>query len=169
MKAKRNRLLVERALPDGEAPRRPRPGGRARSRAVRSVTVNLAESPLGWLKARGHVSGRQFDAGERLREDWERSLLAPSVTMRWDAPPIGRVARGAPEEADKSEAQVAARLRFEAAVKAVGSGLSDVLWRVVCAGEGMRDVERALGWPARAGKLVLTLALERLADHYRIR
>jgi len=162
-------LLVERALPEPEAKRRPRPGGRARSHPARSVTVNLAESPLGWLKARGHVSGRQFDAGERLREDWERSLLAPSVTMSWDAPPIGRAARGAPEEADAGDAQIAAKLRFESAVAAVGSGLSDVLWRVVCAGEGMRDVERALGWPARAGKLVLGLALDRLADHYRIR
>lgn len=76
MKVKRNRLLAERALPELEAPKRPLPGRRARGKAVRSVTVNLAESPLGWLKARGHVSGRQFDAGERLREDWERAQLA---------------------------------------------------------------------------------------------
>ncbi|HEX8364992.1 MAG TPA: DUF6456 domain-containing protein [Allosphingosinicella sp.] len=169
MKERRNRLLVERALPDDEAPRRPRPGGRARNRTARSVTVNLVESPLGWLKARGHVSGRQHDAAERLREDWERSQLPPSVTMRWSGAPVGRPTGGAPEEADPSDAAVAAKLRFEAAVAAVGGGLDDVLWRVVCAGEGMREVERALGWPARAGKLVLTLALDRLADYYRIR
>jgi hypothetical protein len=169
MKARRNRLLVERALPDGDDQRRPRPGARARNRAVRSVTVNLAESPLGWLKARGHVSGRQYDAGERLREDWERSQLPPSVTMRWSGAPVGRATGGAPEEAERGGAAVAAKLRFEAAVAAVGSGLSDILWRVVCAGEGMRDVESALGWPARAGKLVLSLALDRLADFYRIR
>jgi hypothetical protein len=47
--------------------------------------------------------------------------------------------------------------------------LSDILWRVVCAGEGMREAETALGWPARAGKLVLTLALDRVAAYYRIR
>ena len=29
--------------------------------------------------------------------------------------------------------------------------------------------KRALGWPARAGKLVLTLALDRVADFYRLR
>jgi Domain of unknown function (DUF6456) len=47
--------------------------------------------------------------------------------------------------------------------------LADILWREVCADEGMRDAETALGWPARAGKLVLTLALDRVADYYRIR
>lgn len=89
--------------------------------------------------------------------------------MRWDAALSRSSARAAPEEADPSDGQLAAKRRFEAAVAAVGGGLSDVLWRVVCAGEGMREVERALGWPARAGKLVLGLALDRLAEHYRIR
>jgi hypothetical protein len=58
--------------------------------------------------------------------------------------------------------------RFEAAVAAAGPGLQDILWRVVCAGEGMREAETALGWPARAGKLVLTLALDRVAGFYRM-
>jgi hypothetical protein len=39
---------------------------------------------------------------------------------------------------------------------------------VLCAGEGLRAAEGALGWPARAGKLVLVIALDRLADHYRL-
>jgi hypothetical protein len=169
MKAGRNRILAERSEPVGEQAPRQRPGARASGRAVRSVTVNLAESPLGWLKARGLVDGRQYDAGEKLREDWERAQHAPVVTMRWDAPPKGSGPRGAPEEGDFSDSCLAARRRFESAVAAVGTGLADILWRVVCAGEGMRDAERALGWPARAGKLVLTLALDRLADHYRIR
>jgi hypothetical protein len=70
--------------------------------------------------------------------------------------------------ADARTAHLSAKLRFDHAVEAVGPGLSEVLWRVVCAGEGMRDAERALGWPARAGKLVLGLALDRLARYYRI-
>ncbi len=159
-----NRMLVERALPQDGCDR-----ARPIRRLARSVTINLAESPLGWLKARGLVSERQFDAGERLRAEWERAQLSPSVTMRWDASPQGRSARGGPVRLDPAEAQVAAKRRFEAAVAAVGPGMSDILWRVVCAGEGMRDAEQALGWPARAGKLVLGLALDRLADHYRIR
>jgi len=166
---RRNRLLAERAEVEEKAPRAVKAGARARTRAARSVTVNLAESPLGWLFSRGLVDKRQLEAGERIRADWERAQLPPSVTMKWDAPPNGKVARGAPRGLDPSLAQIAAKRRFEAAVEEVGGGLSDILWRIVCAGEGMREAETALGWPARAGRLVLTLALDRLADHYRIR
>ena len=57
-----HRKLVEREL-TSEGPRR-RDGTTARRR---SVTVNLAESPLAWLHARGHLPARLYDAGERLR------------------------------------------------------------------------------------------------------
>ena len=77
---------------------------------------------------------------------------------------------GAERRRDPSrrQARFDARRRFHAAVASAGPGLSDILWRVVCAGEGMREAETALGWPARAGKLVLTLALDRLAGYYRM-
>ena len=137
--------------------------------AKRSVTVNLAESPLGWLFARGLVSQRQFDAGERLRTDWERAQLAPRVTMGWDSAPVARGRGGSGAAPDLAGAQIDAKRRFHAAIDSAGPGLADILWRVMCAGEGMREAETALGWPARAGKLVLTLALDRVANYYRIR
>lgn len=135
---------------------------------ARSVTVNLAESPLGWLFARGLVSQVQYDAGERLRADWERAQLAPAVTMSWDAAPIARGRGGSAAGPDTPAHQLDARRRFDQAIESAGPGLSDILWRVVCAGEGMREAESALGWPARAGKLVLSLALDRIARFYRI-
>jgi hypothetical protein len=140
-----------------------------RVRAGRSVTVNMAESPLGWLRSRGHVDARQYDAGEQLRVDWEMAQLAPAVTMRWDAARTARAPGSSEGRLDPTQTQVAAKKRFDAAVAAVGPGLGDILWRIVCAGEGMREAEAALGWPARAGKLVLGLALDRLADHYGMR
>lgn len=161
------RLLQERALVDFDAPSRKAAGPTAK-RPARSVTVNLAESPLGWLLARGFVSRRQYDAGERLRIDWERSQLAPHVTMAWDGAPVARGRGGAAPGPELSASQIDARKRFGDAVASAGPGLSDILWRVVCAGEGMREAETALGWPARAGKLVLTLALDRLAQYYRM-
>jgi hypothetical protein len=163
---RRNRLLADRPVPKDGPEGGKTPGRQA---AARSVLVNLAESPLGWLRSRGHVSERQFAAGEQLRGDWERSGLPPRVTMCWDSPPPDRTARGPAGPVAATNAQVAARRRFEAAIAALGPGLRDIAWRAVCAGEGMREAETALGWPARAGKLVLTMALDRLADHYRLR
>ena len=100
--------------------------------------------------------------------DWERSQLDPRVTMTWDAAPISGGRGGAGRAPDLNGAQIDARRRLDAAVGAAGPGLSDILWRIVCAGEGMRQAETALGWPARAGKLVLGLALDRVADFYRL-
>jgi hypothetical protein len=160
------RLLSERAVDGPMATSGAEPAG---ERPTRSITVNVAESPLGWLFARGLVSQRQFDAGDRLRSDWERSQLAPRVTMAWDAAPLARGRGGSSGQPDLNGAQIDAKQRFNDAVAAAGPGLADILWRVVCAGEGMRDAEMALGWPARAGKLVLILALDRVADYYRIR
>jgi hypothetical protein len=167
-KIRQVRLLRERALGPLEM-RSSNAGRTVARRPARSVTVNLAESPLGWLLSRGLLSRLQYDAGERLRHDWERSQLAPNVTMSWNAAPIARGRGGSSAGADLSASQLDARARFDAAVASAGPGLSDILWRIVCAGEGMRDAETALGWPARAGKLVLAMALDRLADFYRLR
>ena len=164
MSRKQNgRLLVERAI-DQEAPR----SKARRGRPARSVTVNLLESPLGWLHSGGLITVRQFDAGERLRTDWERAQLAPRITMTWDGAPVSSRRSGSAAGADPTGAQLDAKRRFHSAIDAAGPGLADILWRIVCAGEGMRDAETALGWPARAGKLVLTFALDRVADYYRI-
>ena len=158
------RLLSERSIEGGIVHSKAARNGRV----TRTVTVNIAESPLGWLFARGLVTHRQFEAGERLRMDWERAQLSPRVTMAWDAAPVAGGRGGSVSGPDLTGAQIDARRRFDAAVESAGPGLADILWRVVCAGEGMREAETALGWPARAGKLVLTFALDRVADYYRI-
>lgn len=154
------RKLIDRELTE-EGPRKQ--GGVVGKR--RSVKVNVAESPLAWLHARGHIDSRLFDAGERLRADYERAQLGANLTMRWD--PV-RIRSTGDQGLNASERQIAAKQRFDGALDQAGSGLKDILWRVVCAGEGLPDAEKGLEWPARSGKLVLKLALERVADFYRI-
>ncbi|KPF64904.1 DUF6456 domain-containing protein [Porphyrobacter sp. AAP60] len=157
------RQLVERELTP-EGPRRDAPKAGA-SRPSRTVTVNLAESPLAWLHARGHLEDRLFEAGEKLRSDYEQAQLSASVTMRWD--PV-RVKTTSERGLSPTERQIVARQRFNGAIAAAGRGLEDILWRVVCAGEGLPEAEKTLQWPARSGKLVLKIALERVAAYYRI-
>lgn len=136
---------------------------------TQQVRVHIGESPLLWLHARGHLSERLYLAGERLRQDWERAGLGPRVTMAWDAAPPSHGRRAAVAAPSPGHAQIAAKDHFHAALDRAGPGLKDILWRVVCAGEGLSAAEKALGWPTRAAKLVLTFALERVAEYYRVR
>lgn len=156
------RDLVEQAI-DG-AGRRVR-GGEGTRIAGRSVTVNRRESALSWLAARGLVTARQEEAGERLRADYERAAIGASVTMRWTP----RVDGGGGTALDPTGAQVAAKRRFDGAIGHAGPGLSDILWRVVCASEPLAAAEKELGWPTRSARLVLAFALDRVADHYGLR
>lgn len=157
IKGKVAERLEERMIegPDGKAHR---------------LLVNLAESPVSWLHSRRMLSRRQYDAAEAIRRDWERAAMGARVTMNWDvaaAPSHGR--RAAQALPDHGPAHAAARDRLHGALAAAGPGLSDILWRVACACEGMSAAEQALGWPVRAGRLVLGLALDRVADYYRVR
>ncbi len=86
--------------------------------------------------------------------------------MNWD--PVRISGQGGDRGLSPTERQIAAKARFDGAMAEAGKGLSDILWRVVCAGEGLPDAEKSLGWPARSGKLVLKLALDRVAYFYRI-
>lgn len=156
------RFLVERALPDPAleraSSRRPR----------RTVTLNLSESPLSWLHAHGHLSDRQLLAGEKLRSDYEAAHLGPRVTMQWDNMPVSGGKRRSAEVLSPTEAMLRAKQRFDRGVEALGRDLSDIAWRVICAGETLPIAEKAMGWPSRSGKLVLRIALDRLAEFYRL-
>lgn len=135
---------------------------------MQKVQVHVGESPLSWLRARGFLNERLYLAGEKLRQDWETAGMAPRVTMNWDGVPANPGNRSEPTPFNPGMRSLSARDRFGSALEYAGPGLRDILWRVVCAGEGLSLAEQALGWPKRAGKLVLGFALERVADYYRI-
>src|SRR3546814_4788833 len=75
---------------------------------MRHVTVNVAESPVAWLAARGHLNAAQLGAGERLRADYERAGLAARVTMRWDA--------AAPARSEEHTSELQSLMRISYAV-----------------------------------------------------
>jgi Domain of unknown function (DUF6456) len=137
-----------------------------------SVIVNRAESPLGWLRHRKDRSGRpflsdvQFEAGEELRKDFEIAGMTPRMTTDLSGRPAGEKHAFGGQRMTATERQVAAKQRLDRAIAAVGPDLSDVVLRVCCFLEGIEAAERALGWPTRSGKLVLGIALDRLARHY---
>jgi hypothetical protein len=154
-------------------------GGSAPSESVTATarpTVNRDESPLSWLRRRTDKHGRplisatEYEAGERLRADFWLAQLTPRVTASWSkTAPVRRHRRSAPSaDRDLADHVIAARERVRRALGAVGPELAGVLIDVCGHLQGLEQVERAAGWPQRAGKVILQLALQRLARHYGI-
>lgn len=138
----------------------------------KSLRYNFAESPLTLLARKKDKSGATYlsaellEAGERLREDFEQAQLGPRVAQNWDR--FLTVGGAGWQGGAETSGSSAARDRVSVALKALGPGLADVALRVCCFLEGMEKAEKRLGWSARSGKVVLKIALQRLADHYGI-
>lgn len=136
------------------------------------VPVNLAESPLAMLARRRGKDGKPFldevewKAGERFRADYTRGQIMPRLGANWVAPVSSGRRGGASGIADLTDAALAARLRVEKAIEAVGPELSGVLIDVCCFLKGLELVETERGWPVRSAKVVLKTALAALARHY---
>src|SRR5262249_50519904 len=131
----------------------------------RTVVANEAESPLTRLRARCLIDATQCEAGERLRRDFTLAQLAPRLGVDLTAPVVlGR--RGAARSETLTETVLAAKQRFSRAMRTVGPGLSDLLFDVCCHLIGLEDAEQSFGWPSRTGRVVLAIALDRLALHY---
>jgi len=137
-----------------------------------SVIVNDSESPLAWLARRKGRDGRamisqeQFIAGEKLRADFTRANLTPRVTSNWSAPTGGRPRGSGGSAGEMTDLIVASRQRVQLALQACGPEFSGLLMDVCCFLRGLEDVEHERGWPPRSAKVVLQLALDRLARHY---
>lgn len=136
------------------------------------LLVDEAESPLARLAKRRDKDGRAYfgpsrlEAGERLRADFTLARMMPTVTSNWS---FGRAAAGGVGPgglADLTDRALAARDRVRAALDAVGADLADVLLDVCCFLKGLETIESDRRWPARSAKVVLDIALGRLAAHY---
>ncbi len=140
--------------------------------ARKKVRVNLAESPLSALARRKGQDGNAFlspdlvQAGEKLREDFERAQMGPRVGQNWDRFLTSGDRGGFLSDSGLAEGPRAARQRVSDALDDLGPGLADVVLRVCCFLEGMESAEKRLGWSARSGKVVLKIGLQRLLKHY---
>lgn len=141
--------------------------------AAPAATTNSSESPLAWLRQRKGRDGQplisdvEFQAGERLRADFWFAGMTPRVTSRWGEGPMSGGRRSAPGAGvELRDSVIAAEARVRHALAAVGPELCNVLIDVCCHLKGIEDAERQAGWPQRAGKIVLRIALAQLARHY---
>jgi hypothetical protein len=136
-----------------------------------AVLVDEAESPLAWLARRKGRDGapliapHQLMAGERLRGDFTCAGLTPRTTSNWQSP-IAPQRRAGHAGFNLTDTIIAARQNLARALGAVGPEFSGLLLDVCCFLKGLEDVERERAWPPRSAKVVLQLALDRLARHY---
>ncbi len=139
----------------------------------RRIRYNLAESPVATLARRRDKDGKPFlsadlvSAAERLREDFELAQMGPKVAQNWERFLTAGVDRGGAGPSDPLRGPEGARQRVAEALRDLGPGLGDTALRVCCYLEGLETMERRMGWSARSGKIVLRIALQRLARHYR--
>lgn len=139
---------------------------------TQTVLVNMAESPLALLyrlskqTGKRFLSDEEFQAGERLRADFTRGNMLPSITANWDAITAKRSRGERGGVADLSDHTLDCRARVDKALKAVGPELSGVLLDICCFLKGLELVERERTWPARSAKMLLKTALSILHRHY---
>jgi hypothetical protein len=145
----------------------------ATERGNATVMLDESESPLAWLARRRGRDGRsliephQLQAGERLRSEFTRANLMPRTTSNWESP-ISAGRRGAVDKGAGAftETMIAARQRVRQALDAAGPEFAGLLLDVCCFLKGLDDIERERRWPQRSAKVVLQLALDRLARFY---
>ncbi len=141
------------------------------STGANRVRIDADESPLDWLRRRRDRNGEpmideaSYQAGERLRTDIMLAGLLPGVTARWDRMPK---TSGPGSPSDATDRMIAARQRLRNAFDAVGADFSDLLMDLCGFLKGLELIERERQWPARSAKIVMRLALARLAEHYGI-
>jgi hypothetical protein len=138
------------------------------------VQVNTNESPLMRLFSRKtkagttYISMEEFQAGERLRKDFERGQLQPKISASLQGS-VGTAARSGFSNAnDIADFAIDARKRVGMAIDKLGPELSGVTIDICCFLKGLEHVERERRWPPRSAKLMLKTALSLLARHYGI-
>ncbi|WP_319410627.1 DUF6456 domain-containing protein [uncultured Cohaesibacter sp.] len=134
-------------------------------------------SPLQQLAKRKNSDGKPYlgasevEAGERLCRDFERGQLVRALGINWQRlgqreGAISKNARGSKAREGHGDAALDAQDRFRAAIKYVGEEFADPLIDFCCFLKGLEELERTRSWPARSAKLVMSLALKRLARYY---
>ncbi len=138
---------------------------------------NERENPLYRLFHRKDAGGKaflneqQYVAGERLRQDYELAKFETRITAAWTGERASSQPYGSLSDnsiANLTDRAIDARNRVHAALDDVGPELSGILYFVCCLAGGLEHAERFLALPQRSGRVVLAIALTRLARHYRL-
>ena len=130
----------------------------------------LAATPLQWLQAHGRsmacgLNYCELEAGGRLHDDFHRAMRLPHQTMDWSRP-VYVDGGGQDKSADVPVSVMDAQKRVVKALAYIGPGLAEMTVDVCCSELGLEATEQKFSLPRRSAKVMLKLALMRLAVHY---
>ena len=117
------------------------------------------QSALDRYLKRGQISQRQFDAGIKLYRMWRAAGGAQRVTLSYEL----RI----PSGQELSDGQAVLRQRLTEVLRAVGQ-LGAILVHVCLCDEAARTWASSRGDTPQAGVVVLRLALDALADYWKL-
>ncbi len=117
------------------------------------------QSALDRYLARGQISQRQFEAGMKLYSMWRAAGGAQRVTFSYELRVRAR--------RELSDAQAVAHQRLTEVLRRM-EPLSGILVHVCLCDLAARDWAAARGDASQAGVVVLRLALEALADYWKL-
>ncbi|MBL1431308.1 MAG: hypothetical protein COA60_007375 [Robiginitomaculum sp.] len=137
-----------------------------------AVRVNVEASPL--LKmyrqrdkfGKRFLSDREFAAGEKLRNDYACSNMGRMSGSNWTGVARDKSVALSVTFADGNINAIDAKRRVMEALAWSGPMLDRVLFSVLLREQGLNSLEMDRHWPSRSAKIVLKIALARLALHY---
>ncbi len=131
---------------------------------------NVSGSAIEWLTSkkggRFALTANEIEAARTFRADYERSHMTGRTTMDWSER-VGRRKTRRPAGHDSlSLKALDARRRLHKALDYVGPMLSEMLVEACCHEQSLQASEAQFSLPARSGKVMLKIALDRLAVFY---
>ncbi|MDJ0513126.1 MAG: DUF6456 domain-containing protein [Methyloceanibacter sp.] len=105
------------------------------------------------------LTRRQYDAGQRFYALWRAAGRGTNTSCSYD-PKVQNKSR------QISDTQAEAHTHYVSIMKDLGPTISAIVISVCCINEAPKDTAVSRGEEARAGKAVLRLALDALADAF---
>jgi hypothetical protein len=96
----------------------------------------------------------------------EHASLMPQMGVDWSRASVQTSASGSRDGLMMNEVVIAARARVNKALEAVGNDVSGLLMDVCGFLKSLKIIELEHGWPPRSAKVIVAMALTRLANHY---
>jgi hypothetical protein len=128
-------------------------------------TGKRRQSTLDYMMQHGMIDRARYEAATLFIADYELATTSAHLTMDLSAP-IPKHRRSGPGTI--SDAVIDAVSRCKAALAAVGAPINRLILDVCINDLALLEIERDQQWPRSSAKIVIAIALERLARHYRL-